>query len=80
MTKIEEALPFLRSQEERAAIRNAEAANTWKNKYYGISRKEGTIPVVTSIKSALESRHATFFNKNSQEFKNDCDIFYTKNF
>lgn len=75
MAKIEEALPFLRSSEERAAIRNAEAANTWKNQHHGASRKEGfeTLPVVTSIRSALESRHATFFNKYSQEFIEDCN-------
>jgi hypothetical protein len=82
MARISQALPFLKSEEERQAIRNAEAANTWLNEHHDASRKEGSgnMPIITSIKSALESRHATFFNDYSQEFRDDCDDNITNTF
>jgi hypothetical protein len=79
---INQIIPLLLTQEEQDAEKRAKAADTWRSKYYKNSGRENfdNLKVMNSIRDAISSRHATFFDKNDQAFKDDCAANITNTF
>ena len=82
VARINKIIPGLFSQEERDAEARAKAANTWETTHFKNSRRENfdNLKVMNSIRDAIDSRHATFFKRNDQAFKDECNENITNTF